>query len=305
MSIPAAYLGVILIWSTTPLAIKWSGQQGILFGVTGRMMIGALLCLSLIKLLQVDFPWHRTARRSYLAASVTIYGSMVTTYWSAQFVSSGLISVLFGLAPMITSVLAFICLKERSFTRLKWLGMILGLGGLALIFNHSLHLGMNEAKGIGLLLVAVLLHSVSAVWMKSLNTSLSPLAITCGGLLISLPLYILTWIVTGASFPFVWPTRMVLSTVYLGIFGSVIGFILYYYLLKHVAVPKVSLISLVTPITSLLLGQTLNNESVSLNIWIGTAIVLSGLSLYQWGDSLWKLWNLKSLQRPIHETSSS
>ena len=44
MSVPAAYLGIILIWSTTPLAVKWSGEgPGYLFGVTARMVIGALL----------------------------------------------------------------------------------------------------------------------------------------------------------------------------------------------------------------------------------------------------------------------
>lgn len=305
MSIPAAYLGVILIWSTTPLAIKWSGQESILFGVTGRMMIGALLCLLLIKLFRVDFPWHRVARRSYWAASVAIYGSMMTTYWSAQFISSGLISVIFGLAPIITSVLALIWLKEQPLTWSKWLGMALGLGGLMLIFNHQLHLGVNEVKGLGLLLIAVLLHSISAVWIKQVNISLSPLAVTCGGLLISLPLYALTWIVTGASLPSVWPMRMVLSTLYLGTFGSVVGFVLYYYLLKHVAVPKVSLISLITPITALFLGQTLNGETVSLSIWIGTMVVLSGLALYQWGDSLWALWGSKSLQQAVHETPST
>jgi len=44
MSVPAAYLGVIIIWSTAPLAIKWSGEDtGFLLGVSRRMLIGALL----------------------------------------------------------------------------------------------------------------------------------------------------------------------------------------------------------------------------------------------------------------------
>ncbi|HLF97561.1 MAG TPA: EamA family transporter, partial [Methylococcaceae bacterium] len=42
MRVPLAYIGVILLWATTPLAIKWSGEgPGFLFGVTGRMAIGA------------------------------------------------------------------------------------------------------------------------------------------------------------------------------------------------------------------------------------------------------------------------
>ncbi|MGZ8928379.1 MAG: EamA family transporter, partial [Methylobacter sp.] len=43
MRIPLAYISVILLWSTTPLAIKWSGEgSGYLFGVTGRMVIGTV-----------------------------------------------------------------------------------------------------------------------------------------------------------------------------------------------------------------------------------------------------------------------
>lgn len=44
MSVPAAYLAVILIWSTTPLAVKWSGEgPGFLFGALGRMALGVLV----------------------------------------------------------------------------------------------------------------------------------------------------------------------------------------------------------------------------------------------------------------------
>jgi drug/metabolite transporter (DMT)-like permease len=46
MSVPMAYIGVIMIWSTTPLAIAWSSEDvGFVFGVTSRMIIGALLVL--------------------------------------------------------------------------------------------------------------------------------------------------------------------------------------------------------------------------------------------------------------------
>ena len=43
-----AYLLVIIIWSTTPLAIKWSGESvGFIFGVSARMLIGAVLAMAL------------------------------------------------------------------------------------------------------------------------------------------------------------------------------------------------------------------------------------------------------------------
>lgn len=59
MSVPTAFIGVIIIWSTTPLAIKWSTEgPGFLFGVTSRMVIGVVLCILLMQALRIRMPWH-------------------------------------------------------------------------------------------------------------------------------------------------------------------------------------------------------------------------------------------------------
>jgi len=285
MSVPAAYLGVIIIWSTTPLAIKWSSETGIMFGVSGRMLLGVSLCLLIITILRVDFPWHRPARRSYLAASISIYGALMVTYWGAQFISSGLIAVLFGTAPIVTSLLTMILLGDKQISWNQWAGMLLGVIGLGLIFNSELNLGTESIKGLLAVLFAVVLHSFSAVWIKRMNVSISPLAITSGGLLVALPLYGITWIMLGESLPTNISTRSMLSIIYLGIFGSVLGFIFYYYILKHLDAKRVALITLITPITALFLGQNLNGEIIQATIWLGACIVLGGLGLYQWGKS--------------------
>jgi len=284
MSVPAAYFGVIVIWSTTPLAIKWSSQTSFLFGVTGRMVLGALLCLLIIAIMRIEFPWHRKARWSYLAISISIYGALMSTYWGAQFISSGLISVLFGLSPIITSMLTLIWLDNQRIRFNQWAGMLLGLLGLGLIFKSELSMGTDGIKGLLAILFAVLLHSSSAVWVNRLNVGLSPLVMTCGGLLVSLPFYGITWLLLGESLPLTFPSYALLSILYLGIFGSVIGFIFYYYILKHIEANRVALITLITPIMALLLGQNLNGEVIHTTIWIGTSVVLVGLTLYQFGN---------------------
>lgn len=287
MSILVAYLSLIVIWSTTPLAIKWSIDTGhFLFGVSSRMVLGALLCLLIIALLRIKFPWHRAAVHCYLAASVSIYGSMLMTYWGAQFISSGLISVLFGLAPISTSLMATVWLNERHFSVTKWLGMLIGLLGLALVFNTSLKEHSQSIKGLLAILAAVFLYSFSTVWTKRLNKNISPLATTSGGLLIALLLYGVTWLWLGESWPTYLTTRSLLSIIYLGVFGSVVGFMLYYYILKNLEAPRVALISLITPVSALLLGQTINDEVISMMVWLGAAVILSGLGMYQWGDKL-------------------
>jgi drug/metabolite transporter (DMT)-like permease len=286
MSVRIAYLGVIIIWSTTPLAIKWSGETGILLGVTGRMVLGAALCLVIIALMRIKFPWHKHARRSYFAASISIYGAMITTYWGAQFIPSGLIAVIFGMTPIITSILSIILLGERDINIQKWAGMILGIIGLFIIFNFEININVNSIKGFFAVLFAVFLYSFSSVWIKRENASVPALAMTAGGLLMALPFYGITWLLIGETLPATISTRGLLSIIYLAIFGSVIGFMFYYYIIKHLDVKKVALIALITPILALLLGQSLNGENIHMTLWLGSSIVLIGLAIYQQGESV-------------------
>lgn len=79
MSVPMAYIGVIFIWSTTPLAILWSSQEiGFVPGVASRMAIGALLALVVAALLGNGMKWHRQAIQAYVAAGLGIYGAMLS-----------------------------------------------------------------------------------------------------------------------------------------------------------------------------------------------------------------------------------
>ncbi len=283
MSVPAAYIGIIIIWSTTPLAIKWSSEgPGFLFGVTGRMLLGALICLALVRLLGVAMPWHRAARRTYLAAGIGIYGAMLCVYWGAQFIPSGLISVLFGLTPLVTGVLAMAWLGERSFTPAKVAGMSAGLAGLVIIFGaDSASYGPLAVQGIVAVLLSVTLHSISSVCVKRIGTELPALAVAAGGLLVAAPLYLATWWLFDGAMPRALPSRAALSIVYLGLVGSVIGFVLYYYALKYLSAGKLALITLMTPVTALLLGRVFNDERIGQEVWVGTAVILLGLALYQ------------------------
>lgn len=290
MSVPLAYIGVIIIWSTTPLAIKWSGgDSGFLFGVTARMLIGLLFSSALIMLLsRRRLPWDQHARKTYLVAGIAIYGAMLSVYWGSQYISSGFISVIFGLNPIVTGIMAALWLNERSLTPVKLLGVVLGIVGLFIIFSQGIQLGSHAAIGIAAVCLSVLLHSWSSVWVKKLKHNLTALEITHGGLLVSVPLYLLTWFISQGSWPENFSQRGLGSIVYLGIFGSVLGFVLFFYILKHVDVSRVSLITLITPVVALFLGYALNNEILTTGIWVGTGLIMLGMSFYQWSDKLFQ-----------------
>lgn len=290
MSVPLAYIGVIIIWSTTPLAIKWSGgDSGFLFGVTARMLIGLLLTSVLMMLISNRrLPWSAPARKTYFVAGIAIYGSMLSVYWGSQYISSGFISVIFGLNPIVTGIMAALWLNERSLTPARLLGVALGFTGLMLIFNQGLHLGEHAVIGIAAICFAVMLHSWSSVWFKKLDISLSALEVTHGGLLVSVPLYLFTWFILQGAWPENISQRSLGSIVYLGTFGSVLGFILFFYILKHIEVSRVSLITLITPVVALLLGYALNNEVLNASVWLGAGLILLGMSFYQWSDNFFR-----------------
>jgi drug/metabolite transporter (DMT)-like permease len=287
MSVPAAYLAIIVIWSTTPLAIKWSGEgTGFIVGVSVRMLIGAVLCLLLIRFLRMELPWHKQARQAYVAGAMAVYGAMTCVYWASQYIPSGLVSVIFGLTPLMTGIIVVALGTERRPGPMRILGLAFALLGLLSIFGLKDAVGEAMVLGISGVLASVFLHSLSAVWLKQVAQGLSAMALTTGSLLVSLPLYLLTWLLMGAELPGEIPLRAGISIMYLGVIGSVLGYAMYFYALRHISASKMALVTLITPVTALMLGQLLNREQIDTAVWIGTAMILLGLTLHQWGDRL-------------------
>lgn len=287
MSVPAAFLGVVLIWSTTPLAIQWSSEGwGYLFGISGRMILGALVCAMMLQILKPGLPWHREARKTYAVAGIAIYGAMMSVYWGAQYVPSGLIAVLYGLNPVLTGIVAAILLGERSFTVGKIAGMVLGLAGLVSIFNSNLMLVGHTWLGALAVLLSVTLHSVSGVWVKRIGSNLPGLTVTSGGLFMVAPLFLLTWLIFDGHLPKHISAHAGVAMLYLGVFGSALGFSLYFYLLTKLEANRVSLITLLTPVLALMFGQLLNGEIISRQVLFGSSLILLGLVMHMWGDRL-------------------
>lgn len=282
-----AYIFIVLLWSTTPLAIKWSGEgPGFLFGVTARMTIGAVCTLMVLGLSQQRLVWHHKAIQTYLAVAMQIYGSMLIVYWAAQFIPSGWISVIFGLTPLMTALLAAFWLSERSLTFGKVLSYVMGIAGLVVMFGSALQLGREAVMGIGGVLMSTFLQSLSAVWVKRIDAKLPALTQVTGGLLLALPIYLLTWLALDGHWPTIMPVASWVSIVYLGVIATTIGFILYYYLLIHLAATKVALITLVSPVMALALGHFVNHEPMTIKVLVGTALILFALVGHEFFDRI-------------------
>lgn len=277
----AAYLGVILIWSTTPLAIQWSGSgEDFVFPLLVRMIIGLLVCLLLLTALRIKLPCHRAALHAYLAAGVGIFAAMQLVYWGARWVPSGLIAVLFGLIPLFTGLIGLILGSEDKLTMAKLAGILLGLAGLGVIFGAGTHIGAQAMPAFLAILAAVMIQAGSLVWVKRVGAEMPVLALTTGALVLVVALTLPLWWLLFGHIPAM-RLQAAFSILYLGIFGSVVGFTLYFYVTKHLQAGQVALITLITPVSALLLGQWLNHEQANFDIWLGTACILLGLGLHQ------------------------
>jgi drug/metabolite transporter (DMT)-like permease len=301
VSVPISYMTVILIWSTTPLAIQWSGHDvGFQFGVAARMAIGLLALVLLLRLMNIEFPWHKKARRIYLINGSTIYVAMSCVYWAAQHIPSGWISVVFGLSPILTSLMANLILKDQSLSGTRLIGMLTGFIGLIVVFIEGVSISTMAMLGILVTVISAASQSLGSVLLKQQKPDFHPIAITAGSLVIALPLLILNVMIAG-GLPDAVPMKSALSIIYLGLVGSAIGFPLYFYLLKVLNPERVAIITLITPVTALLLGALLNDELISSKVWLGTALILTGLAIYEYGKYLphVRQWKVRWLQRPL------
>ncbi len=282
MAVPAAYLAIIVIWSTTPLALKWSGEGvGFLFGAVSRMTLG-FVCVFAVAALRRELPrFDPASMRVYAASALGIYGAMLGVYWGAQFIPSGWIAIVFGLSPMFTAILSLLLLGERAFSASRVGAQLLGLAGLALIFDTGLALGRDAALGIAAIVLATVLHALSAVLVKRAASTLPAMSVVCGGLLFALVPYYLTWWLGDGDLPQVMPAHALGAILYLGIIATTLGFSLYYYVLSRQSATRVALITLVSPVTALMLGRLLNGEPVSARVLADAMLVLAALFVHE------------------------
>jgi len=296
MLIVLAYFLVVVIWTTTPLAIVWSGETDWFFGVAARTALGALLILPLLwwqASKTMAFQLNLNAFKIYIVAGLPIFGGMTLMYWSGQYLPSGWLSILFAMTPVMTGLLAHYLLPNSQLTFRKILAILISLCGLWILFAPNLTLTVStpvtsisnqaffQIMAVMVALVSVFLHSLGSVLVKRCGTQLPAVHVAIGALwasvfvhLILSPTALLEWPVLQA--------RESYAILYAATVGSVIGFVLYFYLVRHVDAMKVALIPVITPVFALLIGHYLNNEVLSLSIWFGTGIVILGLVLFEW-----------------------
>ena len=292
MSIPAAYTAVIIIWSTTPLAIKWSAEGlAPVSGVFLRMLIATCVGYLFLRLTNKKIRWDKEALKYYAVANLGLFVGLLLVYKASTYVASGLISVLFGISPILSGIFAQHILNDPKFTGRQWTALLLSVSGLALVFSDQFNLGGdlvgdNVAVGIALIMTSVFLFSISGVLIKKLALDLDPMSAVVGTLLTSLPLFATVWLLTEGEIHFTNMSLALPSIIYLGVGGSLLGFASYFYILKKMSATYASIVTLITPVIALFLGNMLNGEVVTFSVGLGAGFICMGLFLFIWGGAM-------------------
>ncbi|EPC00914.1 membrane protein [Litchfieldella anticariensis FP35 = DSM 16096] len=285
-----AYLIVVLVWATTPLAIKWSAEAGAPVGsVWLRMAIAAILGLVILKAIGGRLSWTRHALLSYAAAVPGIFGAMALSYRASLTLPSGMMSVMFGLAPLISGLILQVLPGTTKLQRWHWLGCVLGVVGLAVIFADSLSSGTRQLGALAMMIVAVTLFSGSGIAVQRVRAGLKPLNQTLGALILSMPCFAVLWLTSGEPLAMPLSTRGLWAVLYLGVFGSLLGFLCYYLILSRLSAATVALVTLITPVLALGLGMGLNGERPTVSMIAGALLILVALGAYLFGDRLARL----------------
>lgn len=275
------YILLVLIWSSTPLAVVWSVQDlHPMWALSTRFVLATALAYAICRLMKLRLPLHRRAWHSYLAGSLSLLGAMLLTYMAAPYLASGLISLLFGFAPLVAGLMAFMWNKDQTLFAEQWLGMliaVLGLGFICLSAERT----FVQPVGVGLILLAVLCYVGSMFWVKQVQANLHPLVQTTGSLLISAVGIVMLMPWFWQYFPTHMPSPLtIMAILYSVVVASVIAMLCYFDLVQRLNPATVALTTVLTPVLALLWGVWFNHESIGAGVIWGVAVVLLGLILY-------------------------
>lgn len=275
----AAFLGVIAIWSITPLAINRSLVE-LNFGeaMFWRNLTASVVVLLVMMLWRFKPVFNKAAWRCYLIGGFQLYGAMTLVYVGASYVGSGTVAVFHGIIPVIAAISSWLLVRERQSTYREFF-ILLSLIGLALVFKSEWSLDRSALIGLIALSLAVTIHGFCSSAIKKYNQNVKAIDQMIGSLLISLPGYGLNAIIWSGHSPSV-GIQTVSAILWLAIFGSILGFILYFYLLQRLSSVIVGMISVVSPVFSLLIGVGFNQEKYGLLTYIGSVITLVAVAFF-------------------------
>ena len=276
-----AFFAIYVIWGSTYLLNKVAVKElSPMFLAAIRFIIAGILIFIIAKFMKLRLAITKKQLINSIIAGFLflVYGNGVFV-WALQYVDSGFAAIEASTQPLFILVLMRL-IDGKKIQAKSILGIIFGLIGIYLLVNQDqIMLHQGSLKGILMIFTCVLSWSLGSFFVAKADLP-SNFFISSGyqmltaGILLGISSLILgeTWLI-----PSLWSSSVQLSMLLLIVFGSIVAFTSFNYLLKVVSPEKVATFSYVNPIIALLLGWYILHEKLTLQSIIAAFILLLGV----------------------------
>lgn len=284
LSIVLAFLSVYFCWGATYTAMRVGVQllpAPILAGT--RMLIGAAIMLSFCALRGRRIFWDRaTMLRMMLLGTMLLFGGNLLLVWAEKYVPSGLAALIVAVVPLYVVLIEM----KTGGDRLRpqgYFGLILGFLALLALLWPSLRNGLSghpmQIAAIFVILCGAASFASGSVLSRRMKLPVYPL-VAAGWEMFAAGVLNTTVATVFWQWPHaVWNWHSVSSVGYLVIFGSLLGFSCYVWLLAHVPVAKVSTYAYMNPLVAVVLGAVILHERLQPTEYIGMIFIIIAVVL--------------------------
>jgi drug/metabolite transporter (DMT)-like permease len=287
LTVVLSFLSIYVIWGSTYLAIRYAVETIPPLYTAGfrHLLAGSILLVwCLAKGLR---PTWAQVRASIIIGLFFFLIGHGTLHWAEQKVPSGLASLLIASEPIWVFLLTAAAARQWRMNATLLAGILLGFGGVGLLMGRSaLNSGPSVFVGSLAIVLGALSWSVGIVYSRRSHLSGHPLLLSALSLLAGSAQLLLVGTAVGEYRGFSFASvslRSWLALGYLILFGSVVAFTAYNWLLEHYSPTLVATHTYVNPIVAVLLGWFFAGEAVTLNVLLSTAMVIGAVMLVDRG----------------------
>jgi drug/metabolite transporter (DMT)-like permease len=279
-----SYLALTLtsiIWGTTWVASRIGVQHvpGLQISYIRQFIAGSLLLIFFF-IRGEKLPTWQQFRWLFVLSIFTFVLSNGFSTWSVKYVSSGLAALISALYPLCVVIIEMIFFKRNNNTSLTFIGLFIGLAGVAIVFYENAFHEQPEGYSYGVILgvIAMIGWSIGTIYIARNKYQMNPYYAIGWQMFFGSFLICLLALTTNNNIPFVEiPSQTWIVIAYLVSFGSVVAFVAFIYTVKYLSPAIASLYAYINPLVAMTVGSMLLNEPLTLNLIIGALITLAGV----------------------------
>lgn len=265
------FIALCLIWGSTWYFIKISLNAGVppFYGVGLRFLFSGIIFFVYIYYKKLSIPTTPQAIKLYLSFGLLNFSlSYGMTYWATQYIYSSISSILWGLFPLFTSLMAHFMIKDDPDERLnknKIGALMMGLTGVAIMSaNQEIDLASQSFSAILVLISVIIIAAYPSVQYKKYNDEVGPYQMNAVcQVMTGIVMLSMSSVFNEDLSVIVWNNELILSTLYLIVFGGFISWGIYFWLYQHLNVTQVTYVAIFPPIVAIFLGWVFLGEILS------------------------------------------